>query len=98
MVHKISFSPEANTRLSQIVNYIQTEWSTEAANTFLLILDDKISNFKLFPYSSPSFYNKKEIRKCVITKQITLYYRIQDAEIEVITLFDSRQDTDKLHI
>lgn len=98
MVHKVSFSPEANSRLFEITNYITKEWSSKATGTFLQILDNKISNFKLFPYSNPAIPGKKEVRKCVITKQITLYYRVLNDEIEIITLFDSRQSSDKLHI
>lgn len=29
---------------------------------------------------------------CVLTTQITLYYRINSNEIEIITFFDYRQD------
>src|SRR5437868_14068504 len=98
MVHKVSFSPEANSRLIEISNYLTKKWSANPAKTFSQILEHKISILKSFPYSGPAFSDKKEIRKCIITKQITLYYRILDDEIEVATLFDSRQDIDKLHI
>lgn len=42
--------------------------------------------------------NLLDIYKCVVTKQTTFYYRIlnQSEEIEIITIFDTRQDSDKL--
>ncbi len=38
------------------------------------------------------------IYKCVVTKQTTFFYRINfiKEEIEIITLFDTRQDPDSL--
>ncbi|NLP59458.1 type II toxin-antitoxin system RelE/ParE family toxin, partial [Lutibacter sp. B1] len=40
----------------------------------------------------------KGLFKCVVTKQTTFYYRIkfEREEIEIITVFDTRQDPNKL--
>jgi hypothetical protein len=38
---------------------------------------------------------KGGIRKCVVTAQTSLYYRICNESIEVITMIDSRQDPKK---
>jgi len=77
---------------------LSEEWSVKTAQNFTNLLDNKIKNILLFPRSFSSIEDKPYIRKCVITPQITLYYRINHNEIEVITLFDSRQDPDKLKL
>ena len=40
----------------------------------------------------------KGLFKCIVTKQTTFYYRVlsDKNEIEIITLFDTRQDPEKL--
>ncbi|MCG6960817.1 type II toxin-antitoxin system RelE/ParE family toxin [bacterium BMS3Abin03] len=96
MVKKVIFSPEANERLKDIVYYLIDKWSANQADKFLVLLDNKIKNLQLFPHSYPRIRHKVKIHKCVITKQISLYYRVKQDIIEVITLFDSRQDAKKL--
>ena len=95
---KINFSPEAKSRTKEIVTYFSREWSVRAAEKFTNILNSKIKNILLFPKSYPSISNKPNVRRCVITNQIALYYRISEFELEVITLFDTRQDPDKLNL
>jgi len=65
---------------------------------FLKILDNKLFNIKQFPLSSPKLEETKDIHYCVINKQINLYYRIYELEIEVITLFDNRGNSNTLKI
>src|SRR6266496_4448185 len=98
MVKKISFSPEANQRLYEIVKYLVDEWSVKTAENFLEILDYKLSHIRLFPRSNPQLEDKEEVRKCVLTTQITLFYRLLNDEVELITFFDTRQDLKKLDL
>jgi plasmid stabilization system protein ParE len=50
-------------------------------------------NPKLFPI----VHNDLKIRKCVISKQNILFYREVHKNIEIVRLFDSRQDPKKLN-
>jgi len=95
MVKKVIFSPEANERLAEIVSYLVNEWSTASAEKFLNILDHKIENIKLFPQSNPKLNINPGVRCCKVVKQISIYYRIHDDEIEIVTLFDNRQKKDQ---
>jgi hypothetical protein len=47
---------------------------------------------KMFPVSE----NNKKVRKCVVTKQSTLYYTFNQNEIAILFLFDTRQDPNKI--
>lgn len=40
----------------------------------------------------PATDRRDNVRRCVITKQTILYYRVRKNKIELITLFDSRQN------
>ncbi len=98
MVKKVVFPPEANERLRDIVYYLIDWRSAKSAKKFLEALDNKIKNIRLFPHSFPQIQGKDDIRRCVISTQISLYYRVQQNSIEVITFFDSRQDEKKLDV
>ncbi len=98
MVKKIVFSHEANQRLKEIVLYLVKDWSVNSAAKFIDILDDKISHIKLFPLIYPTLEDNPDIHLCVINKQITLYYRIDESSIKVITLFDTSSNPSKLKL
>jgi len=53
-----------------------------------LILED----YKIFPVINEEL----QIRKSVISKQNTIYYRENAGKLEIVRLFDSRQDPNKL--
>ena len=46
----------------------------------------------------PFVDRRRAIHKCVISKYITLYYRFQNEEVELLTLFDVRQYPMKLKL
>ena len=97
MVKKVVFSAEANENLKNTIEYLVENWSIKYAQKFIMTLDKKIKSIKLFPYSYPQI-PQKEIHKCVVTKQISLYYRIKQDCLEIVTVFDSRQDEKKLEL
>ena len=96
MVKRLTFSPRAIENTKQIILYLKREWSDNSAKKFVNILREKISNIKEYPNSYNSLDGREDIRSCVITKQITLYYKVGKNKIDVVTLYDSRQNPDKL--
>lgn len=51
-------------------------------------------NPELFPEST----HKKGIRKAVVAKFNSLYYRINDNSVEILSFFSNRQDPDKIKV
>jgi plasmid stabilization system protein ParE len=96
MVKRIIYSPEAIQNTKQIVLYLKNNWSLIVVNKFINILREKIKFIKRFPNSCYLIDEQRGIRRCVLTKQITLYYKIEKTEIRILSLFDSRQHPDKL--
>lgn len=87
----IIWSPNSKETYSNILNYLIQEWSIKVARSF----DEKVSahlnllssNLELCPESSI-----KNIRRCVLTKQLSLTYRILESNVELISFFDNRSD------
>jgi hypothetical protein len=42
------------------------------------------------------FSEKRKIRRCLITKQNALYYRIADNTVQIITIHDTRRNPNTL--
>jgi plasmid stabilization system protein ParE len=96
--YKIIWSDEAYKNLEHIVDYLEKFWTSREIRKFAGLLEKQLILIKrnpaLYPYSNKS----KNIRRSVLTKQITLYYKITDTEVHLVTLFDSRQSPDKLKL
>lgn len=95
---KVFLSELAEIKLLKLTEYLIEEWGVKAKNNFIDKLTAKINQISLQPRSCPESTEFKGLFKCVVTKQTTFYYRISKTlqEIEIITIFDTRQHPDKL--
>ena len=96
--YKIYWTDNALSELKDTFEYLEKNWtekelktlSSEIERTSKLISDTP----NLFPLS-----NKKNIRKAVIKKLNTIYYRVKNEEnIEIISFFSNRKNPNKRKI
>lgn len=59
---------------------------------FVKKLDRNIKIIKVQPESFPESQKESGLRKCVITKHTTLYYRFDSRQIKIVAIFDNRQN------
>ncbi|MCK0155958.1 type II toxin-antitoxin system RelE/ParE family toxin [Cellulophaga sp. F20128] len=95
---KVFISELAEYKLKQLTEYLLEEWSYKVKKDFLVKLTAKIEQISEFPESCQKSLASGGIYKCVVTKQTTFFYRVNFSkkEIEIITLFDTRNDPEKL--
>ena len=72
------------------------EWSVKVKTDFIEKLDSQIKINKIQPEIFPESKKGKGLRNYVITKQTTLYYYYNSKRINIVTLFDTRQNPNKL--
>lgn len=97
MAYQIIFSEEAKIQLQSIFNYLLNNWSDKVATDFIIKVDEILFLISLNPKLYPQTKKRKGIRKCVVTKQTSLYYHLLKNEIEIITFFDNRQNPNKIN-
>jgi plasmid stabilization system protein ParE len=95
---EVVFSTRAKKKLDNLLYYLETEWSINVKYAFVAKLDHSMSRISRFPESCPVSSQKKGVYQCIVSKHTTLYYRIKLKEIEIITLFDNRQNPKKLNL
>jgi hypothetical protein len=61
---------------------LKIKWSEEAINN----LDNIIA------------WAKKRIHRCVFTKNLTIYYKVNENNLELLSIFDTRQHSSKARI
>jgi plasmid stabilization system protein ParE len=96
MTRKVILSRTANKKLSGLFDFLVENWSPKVKSDFVKKLDNSIEIIKTQPESFPESEKKIGLRKCVVTKQTTLYYRYNSKRIDIVTIFDTRQDPSKL--
>ena len=95
---KVYLSELAESKLLKLTEYLIEKWNLKVKNEFVAKLTEKINQIILQPDSCPRSKELNGLYKCVVTKQTTFYYRVnfKKKEIEIITLFDTRQNPSKL--
>lgn len=95
---KVFLSELAETKLLKLSEYLLENWNLSVRDQFIDKLTEKIKQISIQSKSCPKSLEFENLYKCVVTKQTTFYYRINEQldEIEIITIFDSRQHPDKL--
>ena len=96
MIRKIKLSRQAEKKLDKLLDYLETEWSVKVKKDFIKKLDKSLDKIKQYPESFSQTDFVKGLHKCVVTKQTTIYYKYNDTETYIVTLFDNRQDPKKL--
>ncbi|MCB0803495.1 MAG: type II toxin-antitoxin system RelE/ParE family toxin [Flavobacteriales bacterium] len=92
----VVISKTAENKLDNLFDYLIQNWSIGVKKDFVAKLESSIEIIKNQPEIFPESKKGKGLRKCVITKQTSLYYRFNSKRINIITIFDSRQHPNKL--
>lgn len=93
---KVYLSPLAEFKLIKLTEYIEEEWGASSKIKFLNKLTQKFDQISLQPESTPLTEEFDSVYWSVVTHQCSLYYRIRDNEIEIITITDNRQDPEMI--
>ncbi|RCS28536.1 type II toxin-antitoxin system RelE/ParE family toxin [Polaribacter sp. WD7] len=96
---KVFLSELAETKLLKLSEYLLENWNIKTRDKFISKLTEKIKQISIQPESCPKSFEFENLYKCVVTKQTTFYYRINSdkQEVEIITIFDTRQNPERLN-
>lgn len=97
---KVFLSPLATLKLDLLLEYLETNWGQASKFKFLIKFKNQLNTISSHPKSSKQSETFTDIYVCVITKHTSFLYQILEdkKEIEIITVFDNRQDPEKLAI
>jgi plasmid stabilization system protein ParE len=95
-MRKEIWTETANIEYEQNIDYVLRRWSVKEALKFIdkveAILYDLKKEIVEYPLTA-----KINVRKCVVVKQITLFYEIDtDNNLVLLSFWDNYQDTEQL--
>ena len=96
MQMQVVLSKTAEIKLDKLLTYLETNWSENVKLRFISKLENRLNVVRQKPEAFPKSEIKKGLYKCVITRQTSMYYTFDDEAIYILTVFDNRQDPNKL--
>lgn len=96
--YNVLWSDEALENVDSIVTYLESRWSQQEADAFIETLQEKETVLSYYPEAYPMSGKSGGYRRCVVTKQITIFYKFENEVVIIHHVFDTRQDPDKLNL
>jgi plasmid stabilization system protein ParE len=96
MRYEIFWLANAKVKLNKIYKFILDNWNIRIADEFINKLKYKLQILSYFPHIGQKSQKKKDVRRYIISEQVSLFYKIEKKKIIILTLFDTRQNPDKL--
>ncbi|MEZ4957254.1 MAG: type II toxin-antitoxin system RelE/ParE family toxin [Saprospiraceae bacterium] len=92
----IAWSPASKDEYANLLQYIEANFGLDAALELLDITDQVLDNISQHPKMYPASEKAPAIRKAVLTKQTSLFYRITDHDIQLLHFWDNRRNPNTL--
>ena len=82
--------------LDNISLWLSEKWNLKVLGNFLNLYEAKIAVIARHPTRYPLIQHSTGLRKAVLTKHNIILYREKEELIEIVGIFDTRQDPKKI--
>ena len=89
--YKLIWSDEAIEGLKEIVFYLGNKFSEKDVKKFAKKLDKQLEIIQLNPELSPISQGSENIRRSIVAKLTSIYYRIDNDTVNLISIIDNRK-------
>jgi plasmid stabilization system protein ParE len=79
----------------QVVDYLLQEWPIKVASEFVRNVESRIETLSVFPEIGIASLKEPGVRSIILTKHNKLYYKVADNKLEILNIFDTRQNPTK---
>jgi plasmid stabilization system protein ParE len=93
--YKIRWTDHALAELSNTVDYLTANWSENEIIQFANAVDNTVEIISRHPEIFPTSNKKRKIRKAVVDKNNTIYYRVKLDSVQILSVFGTRQNPTK---
>ncbi len=93
--YKILWTDFALSELEKTIEYLEKNWTERELSNLAIEIEETLTLLSHNPNLFQSSDIKKEIRRVVVAKHNTLYYRVKNNTIEIISFFSNRQSPKK---
>jgi plasmid stabilization system protein ParE len=100
MFYSIIWMPRTKSSYRDILVYLQQHWGLyQQIDKFETLTDEALEHISQFPALHQRSY-QRNYRRCVLTKQTSLFYQVNHAkeQIEILFFLDNRQNPANLDL
>jgi len=95
MAKKVVWTKRADTKFIKFLEYLNEVWGQKVTEAFIQRTYDFLDILSDFPEIGAIQNSSRNIRGFTLTKQIAIFYRIDNQNIILLNFFDNRQLRDK---
>ncbi len=96
MAKRVALTVLAEEDYTKVVSYLASHWGDTVLDKFITRYEKIISILEEDAIRYPFVDGSATVRKCVLTEHNIIYFIDTDEMVKIITVFDTRQDPDKL--
>lgn len=96
--YNIFWTENALTELENTIQYLELNWTKKELKNLAENLDRIILLLSKNPLIFPLSVSKKGIRRVVVMSLNTLYYRVENDKVEILSFFSNRQNPKKINL
>jgi hypothetical protein len=89
---------EAEDTFNQNLEYLEREWPPGVRLAFIERVKNVLTIISNSPNQYPIYRKKDLVRKCVVHPRITLYFKVKDQRIFLLTFWNNYRDPKKLKL
>ncbi|AWA30988.1 hypothetical protein HYN48_13360 [Flavobacterium magnum] len=93
--YKILWTDFALGELEKTIEYLQENWTDRELRNLAWAIEETLNLLSHNPNLFQASEIKKEIRRVIVANHNTLYYRVNDNTIEILSFFSNRQSPKK---
>ncbi|MBS7788297.1 type II toxin-antitoxin system RelE/ParE family toxin [Flavobacterium sp. CYK-55] len=93
--YKIFWTEFALSELEKTIEYLEENWTEKELKSLAFEIEKTLSLISHNPNIFQVSEIKKDIRRAVISKLNTMYYRVNGETVEILSFFSNRQNPKK---
>jgi toxin YoeB len=97
MTFSIFWSPKAEAEFIEILIYLESEFGINITLRCMEDVEKMLDHIAEFPFAFVS-YDDGSVRRAVVNKQLSIFYRINEGIVELLSFWDNRRDLETLNI
>lgn len=91
MIRSIQWTDDAHETLDSIILLIEDKWGTKQAGVFIKRVKKILEMIAVHPDMYKASFTT-DVRQAVISKQTSVFYKVEERSIIVLYFWDNRQD------
>ncbi len=95
MANVLRWTDRAEEEYNKLIDYLNGEWGPEITGRIIGEFKQSIARIQNSPEQFPIFLKAKKTRRCVVSPQTSIFFKVYKEEIRILTVFDNRQNPRK---